>query len=142
MSSRIERLTAPLRFAPPVWMSVLVAVAYKLFLLAYNTVPFNGDEGVVALMARHILQGERPIFFYGQAYLGSTDAWLVAFSFSIFGQSVFAIRIVQIALFAATVLTTYLVARKLGLREWAARIAPRLLALRPRMLPCCTASRL
>jgi hypothetical protein len=27
------------------------------------------------LMARHILQAERPFFFFGQAYMGA-DAWL------------------------------------------------------------------
>jgi hypothetical protein len=36
--------------------------------------PFNSDEAIVGLMARHMLQGERPLFFYGQAYLGSLDA--------------------------------------------------------------------
>jgi hypothetical protein len=65
---------------------ILVSVAYKLFLLALNAVPFNGDEAIVALMARHILRGERPVFFYGQAYLGATDAWLVAASFSILAK--------------------------------------------------------
>ena len=85
---------------------IVAAAAFKLMLLAMNAVPFNGDEGVVALMARHILQGERPIFFYGQVYLGSIDAWLVALSFSIFGQSVLAIRLAQLALFIGTLVTT------------------------------------
>ncbi len=54
------------------------ALAWKAALLVLDCVPFNADEAVVALMARHILQGERPIFFYGQAYMGSLDAYLVA----------------------------------------------------------------
>ena len=41
------------------------AIALKAVLLALDIVPFNADEAVVALMARHILQGERPWFFYG-----------------------------------------------------------------------------
>jgi hypothetical protein len=53
-----------------------------------NAVPFNADEAIVALMARHILQGERPIFFYGQAYMGSLDAYLVALGFLLFGQQI------------------------------------------------------
>jgi hypothetical protein len=60
---------------------VILSAVYKLVLLAFGAVPFNGDEAIVALMARHILQGERPVFFYGQAYLGATDAWLAALSF-------------------------------------------------------------
>ena len=102
---------------------VILAVVYKLFWLAFSAVPFNGDEAIVALMARHILQGERPIFFYGQAYLGATDAWLVALSFSIFGETVFAIRFVHILLFAGVVFTTYLLARRY-MRVNGARVRP------------------
>jgi hypothetical protein len=115
-----------------------LAVAFKLLLLAFDAVPFNGDEAVVGLMARHILSGARPVFFYGQAYLGSIDAWLVALSFSIFGQSVLAIRLVQMALFAVTLITTYFIARRVGLSEWAARIAMLLLAVPAPMLTVYT----
>jgi 4-amino-4-deoxy-L-arabinose transferase-like glycosyltransferase len=121
---------------------VLVSAAYKLFLLAFNAVPFNGDEAIVALMARHILRGERPVFFYGQAYLGSTDAWLVAASFSIFGESVFAIRLVHIVLFAGVVLTTYLLARRYLQSEWGARAAMLWMALPPTMLTLYTTATL
>ena len=75
--------------------AVVVAVALKLWLLLIEAIPFNSDEAVVALMARHILQGERPIFFYGQAYMGSLDAWLVAGGFLIFGESIWVIRLIQ-----------------------------------------------
>jgi hypothetical protein len=74
------------RYLPALGITLL-SIAYKLFLLVFSAVTFNGDEGIVALMARHILRGERPVFFYGQAYLGATDAWLVAASFSIFGET-------------------------------------------------------
>lgn len=121
---------------------MFVAVAFKLTLLAINAVPFNGDEAIVALMARHILQGERPAFFYGQAYLGATDAWLTAISFSIFGESVLAVRIVQIALFAAFLITSYLIARRLDLTEWGARAALWWLALPPTMLTLYTTATL
>lgn len=70
--------------------------------LALEAVPFNGDEAVVALMARHILQGARPVFFYGQAYMGSLDAWLVAGAFAVFGQQVWVVRAVQVGLAALT----------------------------------------
>lgn len=121
---------------------IALGAIYKLALLAFNAVPFNGDEGIVALMARHILQGERPTFFYGQAYLGATDAWLVAISFSIFGQSVLAIRIVQIALFGAFLLTAYLLAKRIGLRESSARLSLLWLALPPTMLTLYTTATL
>ena len=93
-----------------VWVgAVLIALlglALKLVLLGGGSFPFNSDEAVVALMARHILAGRWPAFFYGQAYMGSLDATLVAAAFSAFGQSVWAIRLVQATLYFATVLTT------------------------------------
>ena len=78
----------------------------KGWLIVSGWVPFNADEAVVALMARHILQGERPIFFYGQAYMGSLDAMLIAGGFSLFGQQVWVIRMVQVALYLGTLATT------------------------------------
>lgn len=80
--------------------AALLAAAGLRFVLSYfERVPFNGDEAVVGLMARHILQGERPVFFYGQAYMGSLGAWLTAGMFALAGESVAAIRWVQILIF-------------------------------------------
>jgi 4-amino-4-deoxy-L-arabinose transferase-like glycosyltransferase len=92
---------------------LLAAAGWKALLLAMDVFPFNSDEAVVALMARHILQGERPIFFYGQAYMGSLDAFLVSFGFAIFGQKVWIIRLVQTVLYLGTIITTVLIARGL-----------------------------
>ena len=58
------------------------------------------DPTVVALMARHLAAlREFPIFFYGQAYMGSLDAWLIAAGFALFGDSVLTIRLVQSTLY-------------------------------------------
>src|SRR3972149_4673654 len=88
----MERIKRIIRDHGGLVVALAMAGALKAVLLLTNVVPFNADEAVVALMARHILQGERPVFFYGQAYLGSLDAWLVAGAFALFGQSVLAIR--------------------------------------------------
>ena len=86
--------------------ALLVSLALKAWLVVGGYVPFNADEAVVALMARHILQGERPVFFYGQAYMGSLDAFLVAAGFGLFGQQVWVIRLVQALLYDGVILTT------------------------------------
>ncbi|MBC8496899.1 MAG: hypothetical protein ISS57_04820 [Anaerolineales bacterium] len=86
--------------------AIIIAVGLKLWLLLIEAVPFNSDEAVVALMARHITQGEAPIFFYGQAYMGSLDAWLVAGGFWIFGESVWVIRLVQGLLYVGVLIST------------------------------------
>ena len=100
-----------------------LAAALKLTFEGLGVVPFNADEAVVGLMARHILQGERPVFFYGQAYLGSLDAWLTAGAFALLGQSVFALRLVQLALYLGTVATTYALGLKIYRSQWLAGAA-------------------
>ncbi len=108
--------------------ALIIALVLKAILLAFDVFPFNADEAVVALMARHILQGAPPVFFYGQAYLGSLDAWLIAFAFLIFGQTVLAIRIVQTILYVGTIITTYLLGLKI-FDKWVAASAALLLAI-------------
>src|SRR5258706_3024608 len=110
---------------------LLLGAALRLGLLAAGVLPFNADEAVVGLMARHILQGERPVFFYGQAYLGSLDAWLVAGSFLLLGQSVWAIRLVQFGLYLGTIATTYLLGWRIYRSQWVAGAAALLLAIPP-----------
>ena len=83
-----------------------VSAGLKAWLVGMNLVPFNADEAVVALMARHILAGERPVFFYGQAYMGSLDAFLVAGGFLVWGQHVWVIRLIQGLLYIITIITT------------------------------------
>jgi len=97
--------------------AIVVAVGLKMSLLAAGSVPFNADEAVVALMARHILQGERPVFFYGQAYMGSLDAYLVAVGFWLMGEKVWVIRVVQVILYLATLLSTAWLG-KAAFRSW------------------------
>ncbi len=101
----------------------------RVLLLASDTVSFHSDEAIVGLMARHILQGERPTFFYGQAYMGSLDAWLVALGFQLFGDSVLTIRIVQSVLYLLIVLTGYLIAWRFSGKTTIALVTGLLLAL-------------
>jgi 4-amino-4-deoxy-L-arabinose transferase-like glycosyltransferase len=110
---------------------VLISVAFRALLLAAQAFPFNADEAIVALMARHILQGEWPVFFYGQAYLGSLDAWLVAAGFALIGQHVLVIRAVQLLLYAGTIAVTMLLAGRIFVRGLPVIAAGLLLAFPP-----------
>ena len=109
--------------------AVFAALALKIGVLAVQAVPFNADEAIVALMARHILQGERPLFFYGQAYMGSMDAFLVAAMFKLIGYQIWGIRLVQIALYTFTLLTTGWLGRELTGKWQIGVIAAWLLAI-------------
>ena len=99
-----------LNFDKRIWLwlalAIILAAGLRIWLAACEYVPFNADEAVVALMARHILAGERPVFFYGQAYMGSLDAFLVASAFALFGTQVWVIRLVQGLLYLGVMATT------------------------------------
>ncbi|GAP17969.1 hypothetical protein LSAC_01850, partial [Levilinea saccharolytica] len=89
------------------------AAGWKAWLLARGSFPFNADEAIVALMGRHILAGARPTFFYGQAYMGSLDAYLVAAGFALFGPAVWVVRLVQTLLFLGILLSTYAIGARI-----------------------------
>jgi 4-amino-4-deoxy-L-arabinose transferase-like glycosyltransferase len=110
---------------------VLAGAALRVGLVSAGVVPFNSDEAIVGLMARHILGGQLPIFFYGQAYMGSLDAMLVALGFQLFGQQVIVIRAIQILLVSGTIITTMLLAQRVRPGTVAPVIAGLLLALAP-----------
>lgn len=104
----------------PGWVTlaaVVVAAGLKVWLVYTGAVPFNADEAVVGLMARHIVGGARPVFFYGQAYMGSLDAFLIAAGFAVFGSQVWVIRLVQGLLYGGTLLTTVVLGRE-ALGSW------------------------
>ncbi|MBI5586341.1 MAG: discoidin domain-containing protein [Deltaproteobacteria bacterium] len=49
----------------------------------------DADQAINGVMARHILLGEFPLFFYGQEYCGSLENYLAAVVFLLFGASRF-----------------------------------------------------
>ncbi len=110
-------------------IAALLSIALKAGLLAMRAFPFNADEAIVALMARHILHGRWPAFFYGQAYMGSLDATLAALGFALFGEHVQVIRWVQVLLYSATVATGVLLAWRVTRSRLAAAVAGLLMAI-------------
>ncbi|MEM6527686.1 MAG: hypothetical protein AAF653_05290 [Chloroflexota bacterium] len=86
---------------------VLVALIARALLIATGSISFHSDEAIVALMARHMTQGQFPVFFYGQAYMGSFNALSTAAGFATLGESVMTIRIVQLLKFLLVVGTSY-----------------------------------
>ena len=91
---------------------IFIAIVFKIYLLVLDVIPFNSDEAIVGLMAKHILDGQYPVFFYGQSYMGSLDAFLIAGVFKIIGEKVIAIRIVQIILYSLVLLTSYIIGKR------------------------------
>src|ERR1700694_1983348 len=109
-----RRRTRPLAASPWMLLILLLAVLLRLILMKFNWPVANADESTIDLMARHIAyQGEHPIFFYGQNYMGSIQAYLGAVAIRFFGSSVFSVRLATLLIFALYILCMYYLVRLL-----------------------------
>jgi hypothetical protein len=61
---------------------------------------FDSDEAIFGLMARHVQRGEFVPTVYGTEHLGSIESVVAAGSFSLFGESVTALRVGSVLLYA------------------------------------------
>lgn len=88
---------------------IALAVLLRVVLIALGWPQHNSDESVMGLMALHINnRGELPIFFYGQLYMGATEAYIGAALFRLFGASVVTLRLVPLLLFTLFLVSMYL----------------------------------
>ena len=72
----------------------------------------DADEAVVGLQAHAIVHGTLPVFFPGQGYGGTQEAFLAAPLVALFGLHTWTIRIVVVALWAIAALLVW----RIGLR--------------------------
>lgn len=112
----------------------LIALALRLDFLIASDFRVDSDEAIVGLMAKHLIEGVAlPVFYYGQSYMGSFEAWLVAFSYKIFGINNFAIKLVPLIFSLLFVAIIVKIAKELY-GEKTARIAALLVAIPPSTL--------
>src|SRR5215510_4170658 len=91
-----------------------LGLALRLAVIASPLGEIDGDEAVVGLMARHIaFLGERPVFYYGQPYLGSLEAFSAAPLFVLFNSSTFVLKLVPTAYSLGFAALTAVIARQL-----------------------------
>jgi len=91
----------------PLWLCLLVALLIRVWLIYHTHGVIDGDEAMVGIQAEHILRGEHPIYYYGQAYMGSLEAYLMAVLFAIAGPSVWMLRAEPILLSLVVVALTW-----------------------------------
>jgi Dolichyl-phosphate-mannose-protein mannosyltransferase len=111
---------------------VLIAAAgVQSLALALGRVTWNSDQGIVALMGRHIALGiANPIFCYGSYYGGTLEPHLTAVVFSVLGMTRWTYRLSLMLFLAALLLVVYAIGRRyLGRPQ--ALIAAGYLALPP-----------
>lgn len=99
---------------------ILFSIVLRIILIAQGWPDTNSDEGTLGLMAFHIAyRGEFPIFFYGQGYMGSFEAYLAAILFHFFGPSLFVLRLGLIIIIAFFLVSIYLLTALLFTRNLA-----------------------
>jgi hypothetical protein len=110
----------------PVLFAVLAFALHLPFVVRYD-LHFQPDFAVSVLMSRAIVaEGDRPIFFWFQGYLGTYGCYLTALLFRIFGVSIALAALVSLTIWASGVgLTTALAERFFGRRGavWAGTAA-------------------
>ena len=67
---------------PYPFLFALLAICARLPFLLTGRIPFDSDEAVEGLMARHVLNGELPAFFWGQAFKGVPEVYAAAGAFA------------------------------------------------------------
>lgn len=72
------------------------------------------DEAVTGEMALHILKGEHQLFFWGQPYMGSLEAYLTSFLFHLFGPSAMVLHSTDILIFSFMLLLLYNIGTLVG----------------------------
>src|SRR6266851_9110036 len=103
------------------FLFIALAILLRIFLIAWGWPHSNADVDTLGIMAMHIAyKGEHPIFFYGQNYMGTLQAYLGVAFFRLFGISVFSLRLGAVLFFALFLvimycLTSLLYTKKLAL---------------------------
>jgi hypothetical protein len=93
---------------------IMMATLIRAFLLASGWPLLDGDQGTMGLAALHIFHGtDYPIFFYGQTYMGTIEAYIAALIFHISGISTFSLRIGLLFFYVGFLINMFLFIRKL-----------------------------
>ncbi|MFR9778229.1 DUF423 domain-containing protein [Micromonospora sp. MS34] len=128
-----HRPRTPWRARLPVLLALLAGLAgvgYRLALLFADAPPSNSDEATMGLAALHIARGEDlPVWFYGQAYMGTLEAYLAAPLVALTGPAVLTLRLPTLALYALFLALSWRLTRRLGGGDWFALLVVGFLAL-------------
>ncbi|SCL60013.1 hypothetical protein GA0070617_4261 [Micromonospora yangpuensis] len=109
---------------------VVAGLGYRVGLVLHGAPPTNSDEATMGLAALHIGQGRHfPVFFYGQAYMGTLEAWLAAPLLALTGPSVLALRLPTLAAYLLLLVLLWRLTWRLTGDRWFGVLVLALLAL-------------
>lgn len=110
---------------------ILLGAAVRLYFLFASQWMIEADEAAVGLQALHILRGERPIFFPGQAYLGNFESYLVAGAFALFDVSPYTLKFVPFAFGLIFIFLSFQIGKEIFQNERVGFLAALVAALAP-----------
>ncbi|MDA1043750.1 MAG: discoidin domain-containing protein [Verrucomicrobia bacterium] len=103
-----------MRKSDAVLLALAISIGFSLRLyMAWQAFSTSIDSSTVGLMALRILEGDRPLFIYGQLYMGSLEAYVAALMFKIFGVSATALALSPILFACGWIAAMYLLFREL-----------------------------
>ncbi|HEY7022129.1 MAG TPA: hypothetical protein VH349_13505 [Ktedonobacterales bacterium] len=120
MITGIRRWIAARRWGILTAAVIALAMIVRVGLVAAGWPGTDSDDATMGLMAKHIVAlGERPIFFYGQSYMGSIEAYAAALVFLLLGASEFALKCGLILLYVCFMAIMYGFLVQITSRAWA-----------------------
>ena len=139
---RARRYRIAQRYWYPLAASALImcGVALRLALILAGWPHTNSEEGTMGLEAMHILlRGARPIYYYGQNYMGVGEAYIASLAFRVFGISVVSLRLGMLVFYAIFMvgvswLASLLYSRRVALMSLAALVVGTPFAVRIQLL--------
>ena len=97
-----------------------LAIILRIFLIFHSWPVLNSDEGTMGIMGLHVaFHGAMPVFFYGQNYMGSLEAYVAAPMFYLFGPSAFALHFGLLFIYAFSLVIIYLLTSTLYTKRFA-----------------------
>ena len=118
------------RFKIALGFAIIAGLGLRLMMVVRSGWRIDYDEAMIGLLGLRVLRGEWPIFVPAQPTLGAIEAYLLAPVFAVLGTSAVTFRMVSLALSAAYIASTGLLARRAygdragGLAALLAGIAP------------------
>lgn len=94
-------------------LALAAGAVLRIWLNIRSNWMIDGDEAVYGIGALRVLRGERPIFFYGEPYMGMITAYLAAPLVALLGPTPIALRLITLTASLCYVTATWCLALRL-----------------------------
>jgi 4-amino-4-deoxy-L-arabinose transferase-like glycosyltransferase len=93
-------------------VALTVGIVIRVWVLKLPIGAYDSDEAIWTLMARHVIDGRFPVYFWGQGYGGTLEVYLMAPFVWLLGGGILGGRVVVIGLDLVATALVWLVGRR------------------------------